>query len=140
MHSEHTTNYCDTFIEVATDCPIQDSEIPLEKNGKKTVASAQYEMISANPYKYTSDDIIFSIYAERNNLAQKDLDIARKNFFSKGQACLRSSPLTKRYGFGIHSNAHGKVALYAIESQQYLDYSLDNSLKHLKAMRSTKMK
>lgn len=48
---------------------------------------------------------------------------------------MRSSPLAKRYGFGIHSDAKGKIALYAMESKEYATFASDN-LKHLKAMRS----
>ncbi len=140
MKSAHTTNYCDTFIEVADDCPISRSEVPIKKNGKETVASAQYEMISKHPYKFTSDDVLFTVFAERNNIAKKDWESAREKFFSKGQACLRSSPLTKRYGFGVHSKADGKVALYAVESAQYKKFLSDKSIKHLKAMRSVRSK
>ena len=140
MKSVHTTNYCDTFIEVAHDCPVSKSEVPTGKNGKKTIASAQYEMISKSPYKFTSDDVLFAVFAERNNIIKKDQKTAREKFFSKGQACLRSSPLTKRYGFGVHSTADGKVALYALESAQYKKFLTDKSIKHLTAMRSERVK
>ncbi|MBI3352764.1 MAG: hypothetical protein HY036_09315 [Nitrospirae bacterium] len=140
MKSSHTTNYCDTFIEVADDCPVSKSEVPMDKNGNKTIASAQYEMISKSPYTFTSDDVIFAVFAQRNNIAKKDQKMAREEFFSKGQACLRSSPLTKRYGFGIHSKADGKVALYAMESARYKKFMLDKDIKHLKAMRSERVK
>ena len=138
MKSIHTTNYSNTFIEVADDCPVNTSEVPMEKNGKKTIASAQYEMISKNPYQFTSDDVLFAVFAERNNIAKKDQKIVREKFFSKGQACLRSSLLTKRYGFGVHSNADGKVALYPIESAEYKKFVSEKNIKHLKAMRSNR--
>ena len=54
-----TTNYYNTLIEVAEDCPIEHAEVPQERGGKKTIALMQYEMIAGNPYKYTSDDVIF---------------------------------------------------------------------------------
>lgn len=60
----------------------------------------------------------------------------KTKFFSKGQACFRASPLTKRYGWGVHSNAEGKIALYAVGSEEYQKLSEDQALKHLKAMRS----
>ncbi|MEK7060941.1 MAG: DUF6157 family protein [Patescibacteria group bacterium] len=93
-------------------------------------------MRSKNPYQFTSDDVLFAVFAERNNVAKKDLKTAREKFFSKGQPCLRSSPLTKRYGFGAHSKGDGTVALYPIESERYKKFVSEKDIKHLKAMRS----
>ena len=129
-----TTNYYDTFISVAEDCPVAESEIPVAKNAKPTVASMQYDTISTKPYEYTSDDVIFTIYAERNGIENSQFE--REKFFSKGQPCFRSSPLGKRYGWGVHSNNEGKIAIYAIESEEYKKLSKDPDVKQLKAMRS----
>lgn len=97
-----TTNYTDTFIEVAEDCPVELAEIPPRKVDLKTVANLQYDMIKNNPYKFTSDDVIFNIYALKNDVTKKEFNKERERFFSKGQPCLRSSPLAKRYGWGVH--------------------------------------
>jgi hypothetical protein len=132
----HTTNYYNTFIEIAEDCPISAAEVPPQKGEEKTVANLQFDMIMANPYKYTSDEILVTIYAQRNGI--DSLSQAHDTFFSKGQACLRSSPLGKRYGWGIHYNSEGKVALYPAESPEYQQYKADAALKHTKAMRSKK--
>lgn len=134
---EHTTNYINTFISVADDCPVKTAEIPVEKSGKPTVASAQFERIMQHPYTYTSDDVIFSVYAEKNGLSGSSTD--RDQFFSKGQPCLRASPLTKRYGWGVHSNSEGKIALYAVDSEEYKQLENDPKLAHTKAMSSKKV-
>lgn len=129
-----TTNYYDTFISVAEDCPVTESEIPVAKKDKPTVASMQYDTISNKPYKYTSDDVIFDIYSERNRVDNNQVE--REKYFSKGQPCFRSSPLGKRYGWGVHSNSEGKIAIYPIESAEYEKLSKDPDVKQLKAMRS----
>ena len=134
----HSTNYQDAFIEVAEDCPASQAETPPQKGTEKSVANIQFEMISRNPYKYTSDDVVFQCFAIKKDLAESELEAARKAFFSKGQPCLRCSPLTKRYGFGVHSNAEGKVALYPVESKEYKAFWKDKTLKVVKAMRSKK--
>jgi len=54
----HTTNYFDTFIEVAEDTKAYCGTKPPTKD-KKTVAEMQHDLIAKNPYKYTSDDIFF---------------------------------------------------------------------------------
>jgi len=63
-----TTNYCDTFIEVAEDCLVTAAEIPPQKEGQKTAANIQYEMIRVSPYQYSSDDVLFQVYAIKNNV------------------------------------------------------------------------
>ncbi|RLJ32344.1 hypothetical protein CLU97_1796 [Chryseobacterium sp. 7] len=40
----HTTNYTNTLIEVAEDCPVSQAQIPPEKK-QKTLANLQYEKI-----------------------------------------------------------------------------------------------
>lgn len=95
-------------------------------------------MMHGNPYKYTSDDILFRVYAERNNIPKEEQEMARELFFSKGQPCLRASALSKTYGYGIHCNSEGKVALYGMETEEYQRFLADPAIKKVKAMRSGK--
>ncbi len=138
MNRIHTTNYTDTFISVAEDCPVPSAEIPPLKGDDPTIAGLQFEMISRHPYEYTSDDVIFSVYARRKQVPASMLKTAREQFFSKGQACLRASPLCKRYGWGIHSDGRGRVALYAMGSDEYKEFENDGQISHVKAMRSSR--
>lgn len=131
----HSTNYKNVFIEIADDCPVSASVSPPQKT-PKTVAEMQYEMISKKPYKYTSDDVIFETFALKNDITDNEKPAARNQFFSKGQACFRSSPLAKRYGFGFHHNSDGKVAIYPVESAEYQRFLNDENVKKVKAMRS----
>lgn len=131
----HTTNYFNAFIEVAEDCPATIAEIPPQK-GEKTATNIAFEMVKDNPYKHTSDEVLFHIYALKNGIAAKDMDAERKLFFSKGQPCFRASPLGKRYGWGVHSNSEGKIAIYAVESDEYKRLVADKTLEKTKAMRS----
>jgi hypothetical protein len=134
----HTTNYKNTFIQVAEDCPVTAAEIPPVKAAGKTLANIQFEMVSENPYKYTSDEVLFHCYAVKNEIPKSELKDAREIFFSKGQACFRCSPLTKRYGFGVHANEKEKIALYPVESKEYKAFLKDKSLNKVKAMKSKK--
>ncbi len=133
----HTTNFFDTFIIVAEDTKVNCGTKPPAKD-KKTVAEMQYEMIAKNPYKYTSDDILFQVFADRNELTKAEYQQAREQFFSKGQPCFRASPLTKTYGFGIHSDNNGRVALYGMETDEYQKFLADSNVKKVKAMKSNK--
>ncbi|WP_207422965.1 DUF6157 family protein [Desertivirga brevis] len=135
-----TTNYYNTFIEVAEDCPATKGEEPSIKAENKTVAAIQYHLMINQPYTYTSDDILFASYAEKNNIREEDRLVEREKFFSKSQACLRASALAKRYGWGIHFDGEGKVGLYGLNSDEYKKFMEDGTLKHLKAMRSNRKK
>ena len=132
----HTTNYFDTFIEVAEDTKVDCGTKPPAKD-KKT-AGMQYDLIANNPYGYTSDDILFQVFADRNDLTEADYKQARGQFFSKGQPCFRTSPLTRTYGFGIHSDSNGKIALYGMETEEYQKFLTDTKIRKLKAMKSSK--
>ncbi len=134
----HTTNYINTFIEIADDCPVSKGEIPPQKGNSKTVANIQFELISKNPYKYTSDDVLFQVFAERNDLAKNEHKSEREKYFSKGQACFRASPLTKRYGFGVHSDKDGKIAIYGAETPGYQKFLENKNIKVIKALKSSK--
>ncbi|TAE47728.1 MAG: hypothetical protein EAZ89_17055, partial [Bacteroidetes bacterium] len=93
-------------------------------------------MLADKPYVYTSDEVIFGVFALRSGFSQAEMEQERERFFSKGQPCLRSSPLTKRYGWGVHSDAEGKVAIYPAGSEEYARLAHDPGLKQVKAMRS----
>ena len=133
----HTTNYTNAFIEVAEDCAVEGAVMPPHRDNK-TVARRQFEMIYEHPYAYTSDDVLFTVYADRNGLADEELTRARSEFFAKGQACLRASPLAKTYGWGFHFDADSKVALVALGSEQYERLVTDGSLRHLRAMKRSR--
>jgi Family of unknown function (DUF6157) len=136
----HTTNYRDTFIQVAEDCEATAGVVPPTRAGKPTVAGLQYDMIFNNPYAYTSDDVIFATSAAGRSLdaaaTQKQRQQARDAFFSKGQACMRASALPKQFGWGVHSDLRGHIAIYPVESPRYRQLVDDPNIKQLRAMRS----
>jgi hypothetical protein len=84
------------------------------------------------------DDILFEVYAMRNGIKAGEKKAAREAFFSKGQAGMRASPLTKRYGWGVHNNEEGKIALVPAGSAEYKKLMADKALKQTKGMRSSR--
>lgn len=131
----HSTNYHNTFIEVAEDCRASEGRIPPEKE-KPTVARLQFDLIHGAPYQHTSDDILFAVHAARKASQSFDRERERKEFFSKGQPCLRCSPLAKTYGWGIHFDNESRVALYSRGSEEYRKLQRDHHLQQVKAMRT----
>ena len=94
----HSTNYYNTFVGIAEDCKANRGEMPPIKGEKKTVANLQFDMLYENPHKYTSDEILFDVFAERKEFSEGEMAEQRKHYFSKGQPCFRASPLSKSYG------------------------------------------
>jgi hypothetical protein len=138
----HTTNYFDTFIAVADDSSAPGA-VPPPWRATPSVAELTYAMIAEHPYEHTSDDVIFTVWADRQRLPADTRDEARALFFSKGQPCLRSSDLGKRYGWGVHSDSEGRVALVPLGSRDYEQLASGRSpagdrVAVTKAMRSSR--
>ncbi|TMF15968.1 MAG: hypothetical protein E6I37_00175 [Chloroflexi bacterium] len=129
-------NYYNTLIEIAEGSPATKAEVPKPKGGKKTKPVIEYEMIANHPYKYTEEDIAFETYAVLHNIPKAIWPKERQTFLSKGHPHLRVSALAKRYGWGIHNNAEGKVALIAVNSLKYKKLMKDPRTTKIKAFRS----
>ena len=138
MSRTHTTNYKDTFIQVAEDCPVAMGEVPPTKGPVKTMATLQFDMLIDHPYQYTSDQVLFECYAQKNSVPESEYREAREIFFSRGQPCFRASPLTKRYGWGVHADEFGKIAIYAQDSTEYRILASNKKMHQLKAMKGSK--
>lgn len=132
--------YKKTFIAVAPDTTATAGTVPTARRGLKTIALLEFQMISARPYAFTQEDVQFAVHVERQNIAASELKARRAQlwdaFFSKPMACMRTSPLAKSYGWGLHFDSDGKVALVAMESAAYRKFLKDPSLTQACAMRS----
>ncbi|HEY1100532.1 MAG TPA: DUF6157 family protein [Myxococcota bacterium] len=135
----HTTNTPNTFIVVAPDSTAEAGVEPkAPKEGTSaSIARRTWEIISAAPYTHTSDDVIFSVWADRQDLPTAERPAARATFFAKGQPCLRASDLTKKYGWGVHHDDKGRVALFPVGSVEYEAFAAGkDDVTVVKAMRS----
>lgn len=126
-----TTNYLDTFITASPDSKVEHGTPPAKPD---TIAGLQYAMLAARPYELTSDELLFAVEAERKGLTEAD----RPAFLAKSHACLRASPLVKQYGFGLHHDADGRVALYGRETDAYRNLSQRSDLKVIAGIRSAR--
>ena len=133
-------NYIDTFIQVAADCPVTIGVVPVAKGTSKPAQVIEYELLSENPYKYTQEDLIFEVYVRHKSVPSEDLKARgaeiRAELFQKPHPCLRASLLPKKYGWGVHFNTEGKIALYGMETEEYRNFIRSESLKLLTAFRN----
>ena len=128
-----STNYYNTLITPSDDSKAEHAIVP-ERPG--TVATLQYELLAGAPYGMTSDDLIWRVHVLRGGAA--DTAEARASFFSRGQPCLRASPMVRSYGWGVHHDAEGRVALVARESPDFTRLLADPGIAKRPGMRSAR--
>ncbi len=113
----------DTFVLVAPDCPVTAAVVPPTKGANPTVALIQYELLTASPYTLTLEDLIFETHVRRAGLSRSEARARaaaiRAELFARPQACMRASALPKRYGWGVHHDSRGRLALVALGSEEY---------------------
>ncbi|MBS1706438.1 MAG: hypothetical protein JST40_11215 [Armatimonadetes bacterium] len=129
----HSTNYLNTFIAIAEDSPTATAKVPILRD-PPSVAQLEFELLDSNPYSFTSDDLLFRVHCLRRGI--DETPDSRDEFFSKGQACLRASPLAKSHGWGFHLDENGKVALVPSGSEEYKRLSCSSNLQQVRAMRN----
>jgi len=144
MSAESDLDRRDSFILVSADCPARIGTPPPTRDGKVTIASIQYELLSKEPYRFTQAELLFETHIRRNGISEDAVEPgrsrARSEFFGKPQACLRASPLPKTYGWGLHFDAEGRIALVPAESKEYGRFrdGLAKGITILQAMRNSR--
>ncbi|MDF2722286.1 MAG: hypothetical protein K0Q59_1961 [Paenibacillus sp.] len=137
-------NYYDTFITIAADCPATKGTMPPDKKSGKTKAGIEFQLVYEHPYAYTQEELLYEVHIRHKEIAQEELEAKgtqfRDEFFQKPMACLRASMLPKKFGWGIHFNAEGKMALVPMESELYKQYveGGQGELRVLAAMRNSR--
>lgn len=133
-------NPIDQFIEIAPDSTMERAVIPQQRNGKPTIATIEYDLLIQKPYHYTLSELKFATWAIHKQIPAAELKANRQAlrdaFFAKSYACMRASPLTRQYGWGAHYDEQGRIAIYAMESQEYKNFVQDKNTKKYSAMRS----
>ncbi|AIQ46386.1 hypothetical protein R70723_11245 [Paenibacillus sp. FSL R7-0273] len=135
-------SYSNTFIRVAADCPVETGTVPVTAKLQPPAHIIQYELLMDNPYRFTHEELLYEVHVRHKQIPEEERS-ARKaeiwdGLFSKNHPCLRASMLPKRYGWGVHFDADGEIAIYGKESPEYDRFTsgADSGLTLLNAMRS----
>jgi hypothetical protein len=138
----HWTNM---FVEVAQDCPVYEGVEPVSKRESKPAHVIQYELLSEHPYRYTFEEQLFEVFLRHKDypadMSIEERERVREVLLSKNHPCMRASMLPKKYGWGVHYNADGRIALYGMETEAYqnlLDEAKRGGLELQPAMRSSR--
>ena len=141
--ADRVTKVANTFVQIADDSPSRAGSVPPRTGGRDTIASIQYALLAERPYQYTLDDLIYEVHVRHRDVRISDQAQAaelRAELLSRGHPCMRASPLTKKYGWGVHYDAQGRIAIYPVESDEYRSFSAadDGQTKVFKAVRSAR--
>ncbi|HZG86665.1 DUF6157 family protein [Paenibacillus sp.] len=136
------TTIVNTFVRVSQDCPAERGIVPVSKGPGKTLPEVQFDILSKHPYTYDLDELIVETHI-RHKLALDALDEARRasvrsELLAKSHPCMRASMLPKKYGWGVHYDENGRIAIYPMESEAYARLSERADLKQEYAMRNKK--
>jgi len=104
--------------------------------GRATKAAIEYELIAGEPYGLTEEEVAFRTRVLMRDIPEADWPAERERLLSQKKPRLRVSTLAKRYGWGIHVDSQGRVALVAVESAEYQRLAADPALRHVRAFQS----
>jgi hypothetical protein len=125
--------YLNTFVAVAPDCPAEAGLVP-DRPG--SIAALEYMLLTDNPYRLKGEDLILAVHARHKGISEGDIERFKIALFSKPHPCLRASMLPKRYGWGAHYDADGRIALYGVETDDYRRLMSQPEIKVVMAMRN----
>mgnify|MGYP000011717656 FL=1 len=127
---KHSTNYTNTLILPSDDCKA------VAKTPEKPVTVAGLQFAMMQDHALTSDDLLVAVTAHRRDIPADEHDALRGEIFSKGQPCLRASPLVKTHGWAVYHDKDAVVFLVDPTSQRYADLMADDAIAKVKGMKS----
>jgi hypothetical protein len=135
-------SYINSFIAISEDSSVEHSIIPQPRGERIPIHLLQYNLLSQHPYLYDHFSLIFEIFLIQKGVSPQINEEERKQLwnelFSKGHPCMRASALVKQYGFGVHYDKNGKMALFPVESDEYKQFLADPAIHKINGMRKSR--
>ena len=95
------------------------------KNGTPTVASTLFEVLKNHPYEFKQSELFYEVHVSRLKKDPEQLKLASYK--------LQRSELCSLYGWGIHGDKTGKLALVPCDTKFYELLFNDTGIKKKKA-------
>lgn len=129
-------SYINAFITLAPDCPIAAGQVPRQPT---SIAGLEHALLIAHPYRYTPPDLTLEVQRRHKQVRDADLPAFRAWLLAKPQPCMRLSMLPKRWGWGIHFDGLGRMAIYGAETPEYRDFAMRSDFRVLAARPSRRL-
>src|SRR5699024_2673658 len=114
-------------ITVSPDSTVSAAMEPPARGQKRTVPQLQFELLRDRPYRLDYGDLLFEVHVRHKELPAADLaangPAIRDELLGKSHPCMRSSQLVKRYGWGVHFDADGRMALIGLGTDEYREFA-----------------
>lgn len=130
------TGYRNAFITAAPDCPVAVGTVPRQA---LSIAGLEHALLIDRPYHYTARDLVLDVHRRHKNVGESELDAFRAFLFARSHPCMRLSMLTKRWGWGVHYDEQGRMALYGAETPEYRRFASRSDLRVMAARPSRRL-
>jgi hypothetical protein len=124
------------LVRIAADCPEASGIEPICRGGKKPVHLIQLELLLGQPHHFTHEALVVESELLREPSTGETRAEVLGRVREKPLACLRCSPLAKRYGWGFHFDGEGKIGIHPAGSGNYRSLAVDPRLNQVAAMRN----
>jgi hypothetical protein len=119
------------LIQVAEDCPVSCGTVPTTKREHETIPMIQYNELLTRPYYCSEKEFQEQVHLARRGKNKGEVNLGRYD--------IRRNALSKKYGWGVHVNEEGKLALVGCETEKYKQLTKDVLVDKVKAYRSKKV-
>ena len=124
------------FITLAPDCPVAAGHVPVRPT---SIAGLEHSLLIGDPYHYTAEELFLAVQRRHKNVSDAELGAFKAFLASKPRPCMRLSMLPKRWGWGIHFDARGRMAIFGTETQEYENFSTRTDERVMPAWPSRRM-
>jgi hypothetical protein len=94
-----------------------------------SIAGLEHALLLGFPYRYTAPDLIVDVQRRHKNVHDAKLPAFRAWLLAKPQPCMRLSMLPKRWGWGIHFDELGRMAIDGAETSDYRHFAERSDLR-----------
>ena len=119
------------LIMVSADSPHKKGTPPVSRK-PDAIVMIEYDELINNPYKYTYEGLKHQVHIVRRKKKAGELKLDSYR--------LTRSQLLKEWGWGIHIDRNGKLALLGCETPKYKQLMKDPSIEKQRAHRINKKK
>jgi len=123
MHSAKTKQDDDLINSLITiaSSSLPYSKKPVSKNQKITVTTTLFDVLINHPYQYKQSEVFYEVHITR---LKKDPNSLKMESYK-----LQRSELCSLWGWGIHGDSKGRLALIPVESKKYVELVTNGSVK-----------
>ena len=116
----------EVLILIATKCSMKRGTKPVSNREQPTIAMHQYDVLTEMPYQLTYEQLKDEVHGNRRG---KELTREQSKTYM-----MKRSELCKIWGWGVHQDKNGKLALVGCETKEYRRLVKDLQVQKEKAL------